>query len=302
MLLIYINEHKTIANSSHYIYYFFMKKIIASLLIGLTTASAVVVAQQHQLIKKWETDSVLKVPESVLYDGGNKILYVANIDGEPWGKDGKGSVGKVGLDGKIVSIDWVSGLNAPKGMAMYRNNLYVADMDAIAVIDIKSGTLTRRIGVEGATGLNDVTIDKKGIIYVTDSRNKKVHRIENEKVSTMLDSLSLKGPNGILMNGNDLYVLDAGSMYKVEKDKRLTKMADGMEGGTDGIENVQGKDFVVSCWGGVVYYVNADGSKEKLLDTREQKINSADIGYDSKTRTLYVPTFFKNSVVAYQLK
>ena len=279
-----------------------MKKIIAFLLIVLISASAVAVAQQHQLIKKWETDSVLKVPESVLYDGANKILYVANIDGEPWGRDGKGSVGKVGLDGKIITIDWVSGLNAPKGMAIYRKNLYVADMDAVAVIDIKGGTLTRRIEVEGATGLNDVTIDKKGVIYVTDSRNKKVHRIENGIVSTILDSLSLKGPNGILINGNDLLVLDAGAMYKVEKDKRLTKMADGMEGGTDGIENVQGKDFVVSCWGGVVYYVKADGSKEKLLDTREQKINSADIGYDSRTRTLYVPTFFKNSVVAYQLK
>lgn len=278
-----------------------MKKII-SLLIVLISTSAVVLAQQHQLIKKWQTDSVLKVPESVLYDGANKILYVANIDGEPWGRDGKGSVGKVGLDGKIVSVDWVSGLNAPKGMGIYRNTLYVADMDAVAVIDIKAAKITQRIVVEGATGLNDLTIDKKGIIYVTDSRNKKVHRIDNGTVSTLLDSLSLKGPNGILINGNDLYVLDAGSMYKVEIDKRLTKVADGMEGGTDGIENVQGKDFVVSCWGGVVYYVKADGSKEKLLDTREQKINSADIGYDSKTRTLYVPTFFKNSVVAYQLK
>lgn len=279
-----------------------MKKIFASLLIAFISTSAVGVAQEHQLLKKWETDSLLKVPESVLYDGVNKILYVANIDGEPWGRDGKGSVGKVGLDGKIITVDWVSGLNAPKGMGMYRNTLYVADMDAVAVIDIKAGTITRRISVAGATGLNDLTVDKKGIIYVTDSRIKKVHRIENGTVSTILDSLSLKGPNGILMNGNDLYVLDAGTMYKVENNKRLTKMADGMEGGTDGIENVQGKDFVVSCWGGVVYYVKADGSKEKLLDTREQKINSADIGYDSKTRTLYVPTFFKNSVVAYQLK
>ncbi len=277
-----------------------MNRIIL-LLIVLVSTSAVVPAQ-HQLVKKWQTDSVLKVPESVLYDGANKILYVANIDGEPWGRDGKGSVGKVGLDGKIITVDWVSGLNAPKGMGLYRNTLYVADMDAVAVIDIKAGSITKRINVEGATGLNDLTIDKKGVIYVTDSRNRKVHRIDNGTVSTLLDSLSLKGPNGILMNGNDLYVLDAGSMYKVENDKRLTKMADGMEGGTDGIENIQGKEFIVSCWGGVIYYVKADGSKEKLLDTREQKINSADIGYDSKTRTLYVPTFFKNSVVAYQLK
>ena len=60
---------------------------------------------QHQLIKLWETDSVLKVPESVLYDAAAKVLYAANIDGtDPWAKDGKGSIGKVGLDGRNGSL------------------------------------------------------------------------------------------------------------------------------------------------------------------------------------------------------
>ena len=49
-------------------------------------------------------------------------------------------------------------------------------------------------------------------------------------------------------------------------------------------------------------YVKADGTRELLVDTRADKINSADIGYDAKTRTLYVPTFFKNSIVAYEVK
>ena len=75
-----------------------------------------------------------------------------------------------------------------------------------------------------------------------------------------------------------------------------------MDGGTDGIENVEGKDFLVSCWGGTVWYVKEDGTKTLLLDTREQKINAADIGYDAKNKIVYVPTFWKNSVVAYQLQ
>jgi hypothetical protein len=33
-------------------------------------------------------------------------------------------------------------------------------------------------------------------------------------------------------------------------DKTLTLIVDGMEGGTDGIENVQGNEFIVSCWEG----------------------------------------------------
>jgi sugar lactone lactonase YvrE len=257
-------------------------------------------AQEHQLVKKWETDSLLKVPEGALYDAENKVIYVSNIDGQPWEKDNKGSVGKVGLDGKIISVDWVSGLQAPKGMALYKNNLYVADFDKVAVIDIKKGAIAQTIPVEGAMGLNDITVDKKGVLYVSDSKVKRVHRIENGKVATWLENL--KGPNGVLIHNNDLFVLDAGGLYKVEKDKTLTKLADGMEGGTDGVEHVTGKDYIVSCWAGSIWYVNGDGTKQNLLDTRAQKINTADIGYDAKNRILYVPTFFKNSLVAFELK
>lgn len=258
-------------------------------------------AQKHQLVKKWETDSVLKVPESVLFDQKNDVLYVSNIDGkEPWGKDGKGSIGKVGTDGKIVAIEWVTGLNAPKGMGLFNDKLYVADIDQLVVIDINNGSVVETIPVNGAVGLNDISIDKKGIVYVSDSQAKRVYRIDNSTATIWLENL--QGPNGVLFYEDDLYVLDNGGLYKVEKDKSLTKITDGMDGGTDGIENVTGKDFLVSCWAGSIWYVTADGNKEQLLDTRDQNINSADIGYDAKNRIAYVPTFWKNSVVAYQLK
>ncbi|HEY6504209.1 MAG TPA: SMP-30/gluconolactonase/LRE family protein [Chitinophagaceae bacterium] len=276
-----------------------MKKLV--LLFVFSSFLVNVINAQHQLIKKWESDTVLKVPESVLFDAANNVLYVSNIDGtEPWGKDGKGSIGKVGTDGKIINAEWVTGFSAPKGMALYKGKLYVADLENLVVINIAKGVIEKKIAVEGAQGLNDVTIDKKGVIYVSDSRGKKIYRVKKGKTELLLDSL--KGPNGVLMRGKDFYILDAGGMYKVGKDKSLTKITDGMEGGTDGIENVTGNDFIISCWAGVIWYVNADGTKEKLLDTREQKRNTADIGFDAKTKTVYVPTFWKNSVVAYEVK
>ena len=276
-----------------------MKKYLISGSIIMSAMLAT--AQEHQLVKKWETDTLLKVPEGALYDAANKVVYVSNIDGQPWEKDNKGSIGKVGLDGKIITVDWVSGLQAPKGLALYKNNLYVADFDKVAVIDIKKGAIVQTIPVEGAMGLNDITVDKKGVLYVSDSKVKRVHRIENGNVTTWLENL--KGPNGVLIDGNDLFLLDAGGLYKVEKDKTLTKLADGMEGGTDGVEHVTGKDYIVSCWAGSIWYVNgSNGTKQNLLDTRAQKINTADIGYDAKNRIVYVPTFFKNSLVAYELK
>lgn len=258
---------------------------------------------QHQLVKLWETDSVLKVPESVLYDKKNQVLYVSNIDGtQPWGKDGKGSIGKVGLDGKIIAAEWVTGLNAPKGMGLYNNKLYVADLNELVVIDIVTGTILEKIPVLNAIALNDVSIGKKGVVYVSDSRGRKVYEIKSKVQTVLLDSNQLKGPNGVLKHKGTFYVLDAGTMYRMEKDNSLTKITEGMEGGTDGIENVTGNDFIVSTWSGVVYYVNADGTKQVLMDGRPQKINSADIGYDAKKRIVYIPTFWKNSVAAYELK
>ena len=255
---------------------------------------------QHKLEKLWETDSVLKVPESVLFDGDNKILYAANIDGtDPWAKDGKGSVAKVGLDGKVIAAEWVSGLNAPKGMGLHKGKLYVADLNELVVIDIAGGKIEKRIVVTGAEGLNDVSVSKNGIVYVSDSKLKKIFVVKDGVTELLLDTL--KGPNGVLIRGDDFYLLDAGGMYKMNKDKTLTKITDGMDGGTDGIENISGNDFIVSCWQGVVWYVKADGSKQQLLDSRPDKKNSADIGIDAKNKIVYVPTFWRNTIVAYRV-
>jgi sugar lactone lactonase YvrE len=277
-----------------------MKKYLLTLAAALVY-SAIGFSQTHQLVKLWETDTLLRVPESVLYDAGRNILYVSNIDGkQTWEKDGAGSIGKVSPDGKIIMAEWVKGLQAPRGMGMYKDRLYVADIDVVAVIDIKQGKLLEQITVEGAQGLNDISIDKKGTVYVSDSRTKKVYQIINGKVSTFLENL--KGPNGILAHEDNFYVLDQGSMYQVGKDKTLVLVVDGMEGGIDGIVNVKGNEFLVSVWSGAIWYVSGTGKKELMLDTREQKINSADIGYNAKKRIVYVPTFWKNTLVAYSLK
>lgn len=276
-----------------------MKKILISVICSMILVT--VFAQQHSLDKIWESDSLMKVPESVLPDVKRKVLYVSNIDGkDPWAKDNAGSIGKLGMDGKIIAVEWVRGLHAPKGMGLYKNSLYVADVTDVVVIDVEKGEIIKRIPVPNAEGLNDVTIDPKGIVYVSDSKAKRVYRIKGNDANPHVEGL--QSPNGVLWNKENLYILDKGGLYRVEYDRKLTKLADGMEGGTDGVEPVYEKEYIVSCWAGVIYYVYADGNKEILLDTRNAKVNSADIGYDPATRMVYVPTFWRNSVVAYQLK
>lgn len=253
---------------------------------------------QHSLDKAWESESVLQTPESVLFDAKSKILYVANIG--DFNTEKSGFISKLDLNGKVLQRNWVSDLTATKGMGLFKGRLYAAEMNTIAVIDVSSGSIAERISIDGAQMLNDITIDAKGIIYVSDTRAGKVHKIENGKPSLYLENL--KSPNGLLSVGNVLYILADGKLLKSDASGALTQLAEGMEGGTDGIEMVKENEFIISCWQGAVYYVKSDGSKQLLLDTREQKINTADIGYDPKNRIVYIPTFAKNNVVAYKLK
>lgn len=256
-------------------------------------------AQHPQLMKLWETDSTLKVPESVLYHAESKILYVSNIDGKPSEKDLKGSISKVSLDGKRID-EWAINLSAPKGMGIYATTLFVADIDEVVAIDLKDGKVGKRMPVAGAVFLNDITIDKSGVVYVSDSRAGKIHRIQEGNVTTYLENQM--GVNGLLAVGDDLYFAAKGVLWKADKAQALTKIADGMDESTDGIVQTGKKDFIISCWNGIIYHVKPDGTKQTLLDTRAAKSNTADIGFDPDKNIIYVPTFLKNKVVAYQLK
>ena len=255
---------------------------------------------QHSVTKLWSTDSTLAIPESVLYDAQNKLLYTSLINGKPDSADGVGGIAKVSLDGKIENANWVTGLDAPKGLGKFGNTLYAADLTQVDVIDISTGKLTKRIPVPGAMFLNDITVDANGIVYVSDTRLAKVFRIENGNATEYLSNL--KNANGVLAVNNDVYVLASGTLYKAGANKKLTIITNGMDESTDGAEQVSGGDFIVSSWNGIVYYVKQNGIKETLFDTRAQKISSADIGYDAQNKIIYVPTFFGKSIVAYQLK
>jgi hypothetical protein len=276
-----------------------MKKTILSLALVIVVLMSVS-AQKATVQKLWATDTILKVPESVLVDDKENCIWVSNIDGASNGKDGKGSISKLSKTGTPINLEWITGLNAPKGMAKYKQELYVADLTELIVIDIKKATIIKRVPIEGSVFLNDVTVNIKGAVFVSDSRTGKVHRYENNQVTIEVENL--QGPNGLLSIEDQLLILDRGSLLSVTPGGAISKIMDGMDPSTDGIERVAPNQYIVSCWNGIVYYVVAGAQKVTLFDTRSEKINSADIGYDAKKKIIYVPTFLKNNVVAYQLE
>lgn len=267
-----------------------MKKLLLSIMvlfIGLTGFA------QRRLEKLWESDSLtLKGPESALFDAKSQSLYISSM--------GAGSVVQMDLNGNIMKSDLVKGLNANKGSGIYNGLFYTAETSAVAVIDLAKGAIIKRIPIEGAGMLNDLAIDSKGIVYVSDTRTGKVHRIEGDEPAVYLEGIP--GANGLLTVGDDLYVVGSTLFEKVSSRKEITKIGDGYESGLDGIVMIAKDEFILSNYTGILYDVKADGTKQVLLDTRSKGVMSNDISYNAKTNTLYVPSFRTNRIIAYSVK
>jgi len=267
-----------------------MKKILLPVVVVLASST---LFAQHSLEKLWESDSVtLKGPESALFDSKSNSLYVSSMNA--------GTIVRMDLDGKVIKKDWVTGLTSNKGSALFNGLLYTAETSAVAVIDVDKASIIKRIPVEGAQMLNDLAVDSKGVIYVSDTRGAKVYRIEGDKPTVYLENMP--GANGLLTVNTDLFVLTSTSFQKVDANKVITKIADGFESGLDGIVMVANNEFIISDYHGILYYVKADGTKQVLLDTRANRIMSNDISYDSKMKILYVPSFSTNYIIAYKVK
>lgn len=270
---------------------------------GGEVTDEIVAQPQVSLEQVWATDSVLEVPESVFYNSEEEVLYVSNIVGDPTAEDGEGYISKISLDGEIIEKEWVTGLDAPKGMAMLDGKLYVSNINELVEIDIASGEILNRYAVEDASFLNDViaTADQK--ILFTDSDRGTVHQFADGVIDLWYGPEADERPNGLLAQDDRVLMSTSGSgeFKTVTEDGEGELLAEGIGAG-DGIAAVNEKAYLVSNWEGEVYYV-VEGIQgvEKILDTKEQKINAADIEFVRERDLLLVPTFFDNRVVAYRL-
>lgn len=265
---------------------------IALISIGLS-------ASAQSLTKIWTTPEGLKTPESALYDAASDIIYVSNIDGNAADKDGNGFISLVNLDGKIKNLRWVTGLNAPKGLAIHKGNLYVSDIDELVVISIKDAKITKRVKLENAKFLNDVTAAEDGTVFVTDMRDNKIYVLDNDQLTLWLDNPLVVNPNGLWAEKGKLYIGTAQIIEADIKTKALKVLVDNC-GGIDGIEKMENGEFVYSNWPGRIFVTKGPESI-KLLDTVDKK-NTADIDYIPGKKLVLVPTFLGNSLEAYTLK
>lgn len=285
----------------------FILTLVVTVLVSCTSGNKKAPLQpvkSFELVEAWRSDTVLLTPESVIYDKSRDVLYVSNLNFEPRKKDGNGFISILSKDGIINNLHWIDGLSSPKGLAIIGDTLFTADVDEVVVMDISKGEIIKKIPIEGAGMLNDITSDGEGNLYITDTDAGKIHKYSKGVISEWL-SEGLTGPNGLLLDGPRLLLASQGSsdFASIDLNTKVKTLLTDSVGRGDGIVSagIPGY-FIVSDWEGEIFLIHPDNTKVSLLRTKEAGSNTADIEFLPEINLLLVPTFFKNSVVAYTLK
>ena len=250
----------------------------------------------------WQSDTLLRTPESVLIDRNRDILYVSNVNMNPWEKDGNGFLSKMDKSGNITELKWVEGLHGPKGMGISGTSLFVADIDELVEVDIETGAIVGRTGVAGKPDLNDVTVAADGTVFVSGSGSNTIYRLNNGVLEEFFKGGEERF-NGLYWEKERMLLITSGSSQFKEislASKEVNILAEGMGHG-DAIAPVGDGGYLTTSWAGKIFYVSAGGETTILLDTEAQGENAADLDFSIETQTLYVPTFFGNQVKAYRL-
>ena len=255
-----------------------------------------------ELTLLWESDTLLTTVESVIYDPDSRYIYTSNIIGHFLAQDGEGTLSKLNLDGDIIDVDWIEGLNAPTGLTIRDGALYTTDINRVIEVDIAEGQISRIHSIEQAEALNDVTVTTSGTVYTTDTGGNAIYQIKENQVTTFLHNIDT--PNGLLHYDDHLLVTQwtPGTLGQISiASAAVTPIASGIPQ-TDGVEILGDIGYLVASWGGKVYYVPHGGDAVLLLDTSAEGIQAADVTFVPEQDLVLVATFDHNSVMAYQIK
>lgn len=246
-------------------------------------------------------------PESVY--AMKDYIFVSNLGKEvkPLDKDNDGFIIKMSKDGKV--LDKIANLDAPKGMGVLKGVLYVTDIDTIKGFDLTSKKQVFSLKINGAVFLNDIATQGEDKFFVSDTGTGKIYIINPQSKSyeefIALDSAKYGGgPNGLLVNGENLWVVTYDPNQKVQgevlkislKDKKISEFSKA-RGFMDGVAIDKNGNLLVSAWGnnlnGVVYQISPDESYSEL-PIRKVK-GCADIFYQDGV--LYIPAMIENKVL-----
>ena len=222
--------------------------------------------------------------ESVAYDPSAKVLYASEFGTQKLDstlKDKNGRIVKLDLDGKVLEQKFLPGpggqpLHKPKGVWVKGSRLWVTDIDAVWVFDVKSRK-GQKVSLPGARFANDAAV-LGNVLYVSDNAADKLYRIEpadflnskaDPKVTLALDGQKVH-PNGIYPAAGGGLLLGgfapnkANPLYWLSAAGRLKPLSEPL-GNIDGLYQLKDGSVLGTDWkSGSLFQWSKKGGMQKL--------------------------------------
>jgi hypothetical protein len=285
--------------------------------------SAAVYEEISARFRKVGETTNLQGPESARYDRDLDVWFVSNVNGNnPAGKDNNGYISRLRPDGTPYNLKFIEGgkkgitLNAPKGLAIKGDTLWVADIDAARAFNKRTGASIATVNARGRVKfLNGATVGPDGAIYMTDTGvifgpkgemshpgPDQVMRITKGGATTALTSAKLEAPNGITWDsrqkrfvivsfgGKGIYGWKPG-----EKDVQSIATGPGQQ---DGVVALPDGRLLVSSWADSSLFVLENGQPKTVASGIP---SPADIDFSEKDSRVAVPQLMANKVQFWEL-
>jgi hypothetical protein len=264
------------------------------------------------LTSGWTATDGIAAPESVYVDADSGFIFSSQIDGAPDAKDGNGRIVKLGGDGRVIDANWVTGLNAPKGLRACQGTLWTADLGEAVAIEIASGRISSRVALPNAMFPNDVACGGDGTVYVSDMIGNKIYAVQGGTATVFAEGEQLEWPNGLLVDGGRLIVGGwgrpeadfstkvPGRLFSLDlKTKAKTLITQKPFANIDGVElDGRGGYILTDYLSGKVLHVTAAGESREV---RAFMPGTADLAFVSAGNVAIVPHMNENKVSAYDL-
>lgn len=255
------------------------------------------------------TLSNFSFPDSIIVDPEDGAYYISNVNGKTTEKQGKGYISKVSPSGNIIIQKYIGPkeeqqMNAPKGLLIIGQELYVTDIDVVRIFNKKTGNLVRVLDLSlvRARYLNAMAYDNRQYIYISDTVGNAIFRLDlknDHQISIYHLGRSLGGPSGLVINpkSKNLMVASrkAGAILEIDRSHKVHIIKKGLSAPTGITYDEESYLYVSSFDKGEIYKIAKYG--RGLLNTFVSGLSSpANISYDAKKNELLIPSYKGNTV------
>lgn len=300
-----------------------MKKALILKVLVLVALVAILTPVHAGNMPKGETTNVItegiRFCESTYpYNGGILIANFGTEQLNPLNNENKGYILHYKNDEIKPFIPADGNLSAPKGMFEKDGYLYICDVNKLVVYNLKALDKTPQTVRFPADDLflNDL-VASGNTLYISVTNSGRIYTLDISNPSDITKSslvkwLDIMGPNGIIIDGNTMYIAsypadgkttNANVIYKVSNLKKPTaEKFFNVASQYDGIAlSADKKTLYISSWTPAsVSAVDMKSKKQTVLSVGEGLAGPADMTLINET--LFIPDLPNSRVLIYPIK